>query len=295
MCSQGAEGAGRGSDAEGTATKVETQAAALLAAQPSTLDASSTPKSRSSAPLSSLVVSVGRLPTEMDVNADNIHEAFRKIHDPVPRPVGADTSEVLVSVYSRFLRHSESSISGANSKWKRSSVSHASFMDGSIAEDRCADSAESLGIPHRSSEDISVLSEAQKKVVWSSTVGRPQLKSLAPAGRGKDASLLGRHPHQERQEAAKKLENVANDVPGVIRAPLRCSCGRLFEAPRAAQTDCPVWQRQRLPQRYSATIFMISLGRQLHPVAGLATSWCLLTPCMQTRQVTSLTVHCMST
>lgn len=206
------QGAVIDSGAAETATKVATQAAALL----SSPRECKTPESDSAAPLSSLVVSVGRVPSLWDMNADSMQEAFRKIHDPVPRPAGADSSEVLVSVYTRFLRHSDSSIV-QGSKVRAASAAGsfnpgATFpqdpkaVDGSVP-DYCS---EPHGILYRASEDLSRHSEASKK-----RKGTP-----IPAEGHRDKLLVGQH-RKERQEAADKLATLSVS-PGVPPALL---CG----------------------------------------------------------------------
>lgn len=55
--------------------------------------------------LNSLVVVPGAVP-EPPLDPRSLEETLEKLHDPVPRPVGSEASAVLVSVFSRFLRHS---------------------------------------------------------------------------------------------------------------------------------------------------------------------------------------------
>lgn len=183
------------------ASKVETLSAALLSGPQSMRHSPSIPN------LANLVVSVGNVPEHCEINADNLSDAFRNIHDPVPRPMGTDSSAVLVSVYSRFLRHSDSSVSAGVAKWRTARVGRVpgTQQQTLIEENASLDPMKRDPMARKRYSESVLDIDATKTGFWTSTKGHPPGGPVA-LGKHKDARMLA--PAQlERQEAASKLDS----------------------------------------------------------------------------------------
>jgi hypothetical protein len=120
----------------------------------------------------------------------------------VPRPVGTDTSAVLVSVFSRLLRHSESSAVGGAGRWR---MERGASEEGS--QSGMNDGFDAPVLQHRYSESC-LADEATKKGFWTSTSGHPPGGPIAP-GKHRDA-FLGAEPMLH--EVADKLSHSKNNA-----------------------------------------------------------------------------------
>eukprot|EP00892_Ulva_mutabilis_P011341 jgi/Ulvmu1/857/UM100_0008.1 len=199
--------------------------------------------------LSSLVVVPGTVP-EAPNDPGSLEEALQKIHDPVPRPVGSDASAVLVSVFSRFLRHSmhEGGPDAGGDSGTRAEAVPKRYSDSETAA-----GGTGRGMPARETSPKATLAAARTRGPNAAPLPRRSLEqaavaaSLGPAGRKSLERLLPhylyglRPPGQEKKDSQPPswLAAAAGPAPPVKPQPPAAATSTSAQPPNQRHSVVP--------------------------------------------------------